>query len=187
MYRRGKFSLLQNLLRLTVQVIDDHAYVSLQDCVAHLLSFSHNFSTMNYKRVSTTTTVQKITESKAVQYIRERAVAVMKNDPIVVLYCTESSNDFDPKVSTKANRQSCWIKTVTILSCNTFDTVDKRSSTFPIAVGKKGHSHEAVELAFANELDRLRSGKCCFYYKSSSCIVPVYLELMVSLQDQLER
>jgi hypothetical protein len=38
------------------------------------------------------------------------------------------------------------------MSCNSNDTVDKMGTTFPIALGKKGHSHEAVELKFAEEL-----------------------------------
>jgi len=37
---------------------------------------------------------------------------------VVVLRCTEWSDDFDPSISTKSNRQSCWIKMVTLMSCN---------------------------------------------------------------------
>jgi hypothetical protein len=105
----------------------------------------------------------------------------------VALYLTEWSDDFVPIVSMKSNRQSCWIKTVTIWSCNPEDVMDKMSATFPIAVGKKGSSHEAVEMAFADEIKRLRSGTCLFFNKSSNTEVPVYLELLVSLHDQPER
>jgi len=65
--------------------------------------------------------------------------------------------------------------------------MDKMSAKFPIAVGKKGSSHEAVEMAFEDELKRLQSGTCLFFNKSSNTEVPVYLELLVSLQDQPER
>jgi hypothetical protein len=73
------------------------------------------------------------------------------------------------------------------MSCNTHDVVDKLSTTFLIAVGKKGQSHQAMELQFAKELQRLQSGNCSMYSKAHGCVVPIYLELLVSLQDQPER
>ncbi len=61
--------------------------------------------------------------------------------------------------------------------------------TYPIAVGRKGISHEEVEKAFAMELYNLRSGteKNYFYYAKTKSNIPVYLELFASLQDQPER
>jgi hypothetical protein len=64
--------------------------------------------------------------------------------------------------------------------------VDKMGTTFPIALGKKGHSHEAIELKFAEELQILQSGNCSMYSKAYGYVVPIYLELLVSLQDQPE-
>jgi hypothetical protein len=119
-------------------------------------------------------TVTKITESAAVLGIKERASQIHGNNEVIALYCTEWSDDFDPSVSTKANRHSCWIKTVTIMSCNCNDKVDKMSTTFPIAVGKKGTSHEAVEMLFADDLKILRSGNCSMYCKSTGSVVPIF-------------
>ncbi len=51
-YIRGKNSLLQNLPLPLVEVIDNHAYVSLRDIVAHVLSFS---TMNNYMSTNTTT------------------------------------------------------------------------------------------------------------------------------------
>jgi len=83
--------------------------------------------------------VKKIIDCNTVRDIRKRASASYPNESIIAIYCTEWSDDFDPNVSNKSNRQSCWIKTVTILSCNPDDVVNKFSATFPIAVGKKGN------------------------------------------------
>jgi hypothetical protein len=105
----------------------------------------------------------------------------------VVLYLTEWSDDFDPSLSTKANRKSCWIKTVSVMSCNVEGNMDNTITMFPIAVGKKGNSHEMVEQQFADELRKLRSGTCAFFNKSMASVVPVYVELLASLQDQPEQ
>lgn len=97
--------------------------------------------------------IENITESKIVQQIRDRASHIFADTDAIVLHCTEWSDDFDPSVSTKANRQSCWIKTVTIMSCNDGDDImaEMMSRTFPIAAGKKGKSQQAVESRFAYE------------------------------------
>jgi len=186
-YVRGKFSLLENLPHPTIKVIHNHGYVSLLDCVAHLLSFYDGFTSTLAAASQAPASITNITDSTAVRAIRERASLITGQQNVIALYCTEWSDDFDPALSTKANRQSCWVKTVTIMSCNKNDKVDKMCTTFPIAVGKKGQSHEAVELQFAEELKMLRSGKCSMYSKSTSSVVPVYMELLVSLQDQPER
>jgi hypothetical protein len=112
-YVRGKYSLLKNSPCPTVSVIDNHGYVSLKDCVAHLLSFHSGFSISHSGGHSgaVPAVVTKLTESAAVRKIKERAVHVAGTEDVIVLYCTEWSDDFDPSVSTKSNRQSCWIKT----------------------------------------------------------------------------
>ncbi len=187
-YIRGKCSLLENLPIPSVTVTDNHGYVSLLDIVAHLMSLYDGFS-MNKEDTmqALPSEVTNITDSAAVNAIRGRARMICGSDHIIVLYCTEWSDDFDPSLSTKCNRQSCWIKTVTIMSCNSNDNIDKSCTTFPIAVGKKGSSHEAIEQRFAEELKTLRSGNCSMYSKCSGSVVPIYLELLVSLQDQPER
>lgn len=190
-YIRGKFSLLKNLPQPSVTVVQNHGYMSLIDCVAHLLSFHDGF-TINIEDddidnapIPAVTTIK---DCVAVRGIRERAKSVCGSKDTIVLYCTEWSDDFDPSVSTKANRQSCWIKTVTIHSCNRRDkTTDKMATTYLIAVGKKGQCHEAVSLLFAKDIEKLRSGTCAMYSKSCREVVNVYMELLVSLQDQPER
>jgi hypothetical protein len=128
-YIRGENSLLENLPRPTVEVVDNHAYV---DIIIHLLSFS---SCYNYMATSSNsfTIGQGLTKD------------LHCNEKAVVLACTEWSDDFDPSLSTKSNRQSCWTKTVTIMSFNEADNNSKVLATFPIAVGKKGHCHEWIE------------------------------------------
>lgn len=44
-----------------------------------------------------------------------------------------------------------------------------------------------MEIAFAKELEHFQRGKYYYYNKSTNSVVPVYLELLVSLQNQPER
>jgi hypothetical protein len=178
---------MQNLPYPTPSIIDNHGYVSLIDCVAHLLSLNDNFTKSSLSTDNVPSMISNITESTAVAAIRKRASVRSRTHDVISMFCTEWSDDFDPSVSIKANRKSCWIKTVTTMSCNSNDTIDKMGTTFPKALRKKGHSHEAVELKFAEELCILQSGNCSMYSKAYGYVVPIYLELLVSLQDQPER
>ncbi len=60
--------------------------------------------------------------------------------------------------------------------------------TYPIAVGRKGISHEEVELYFSEELLSFRSGQASnlFYSHHLKSSIPAYLELFTTLQDQPE-
>jgi hypothetical protein len=114
-YIRGKNSLLQNLPLPLVEVIDNHAYVSLRDIVAHVLSFSTKYNCMS---TNTTTggDVDTIYKSNRMALICKQACELHGGDNVVVLCCTEWFDDFDPLISTKSNCQSCWIKTVTLIN-----------------------------------------------------------------------
>ncbi len=94
-YMRGKYSMLKNLPRPIVKVMDEHAYVSLQDIVAPLLAFNDSFTVMHNEQQCNSLFVQKVTESRAVLSIRDRAASTYPNEEIITLHCTEWSDDFD--------------------------------------------------------------------------------------------
>ncbi len=100
----------------------------------------------------------ELSQSRAVQSIVERAAMVCGDEQVILLMCYEWSDDFDPALSMKASRKSCWVKTVTIMSCNGFDKVHPENATFPIAVGNKKSNHQEVELRFSQDLANLCSG-----------------------------
>jgi hypothetical protein len=103
----------------------------------------------------------------------------------LVLYIIEWSDDFDPAKSIKDNRGSAWIKTVTIRPPHLKG--NECSNTYVIAVGPKGDSHDAVEEAFAKELEELRSGNTKFRVGKLGHEVYVFADIVASLQDQIER
>ncbi len=62
------------------------------------------------------------------------------------------------------------------------------SNTYPIAVGRDNVCHECIEKVFSLELAKFRSGESItFYHGALKRNAIVYLELLVSLQDQPER
>jgi hypothetical protein len=86
--------------------------------------------------------------------IAQRAHAV-DDKGMLTPYFNEWSDDFEPNKQSKSNRGSVWIKTVTINPPH--GSIHSLSYTYPIAVGKKGVSHDIIESAFAKELAMLRS------------------------------
>lgn len=185
-YVKGKHALLPNLPRPPVQRIGDHAYVSLIDCVADLLG--HGLPVDSIERNGGNLTVSKISESLKAQHIRDNAEKMShdENADLLVLYVTEWSDGFEPSLSIKGNRGSCWIKSVTIAPPP--EKIHSLTHTYPIALGQDGDSHEEVEDRFAKELLSFSSGECMtFYHGGLKRDVNVYLELFVSLQDQPER
>ena len=104
----------------------------------------------------------------------------------LVLFGNEWSDGFEPSLSIKGNRGSCWIKSITISPPP--DRIHCMTHTYPIAIGTDGVSHEEVEQLFAEELISLSSGKDNkSYHGGLRKNVKVYFELLASLQDQLER
>ena len=184
-YVEGKHAILPNLPRPPVQQIGDHAYVSLKDCIADLLG--HGLNIDNIELTSSDVTVCKISETKRAQRILANAMKIApSNNNVLALYLTEWSDGFEPSLSIKGNRGSCWIKTITVAPPP--DSIHSLSHTYPIALGQDGDSHEEVEERFAEELLSFSRGECIrFYHGGWKRYVDVYLELFVSLQDQPER
>jgi len=75
----------------------------------------------------------------------QRGIDACGLDAVVILSCIEWSDDFDPSSSSKSNRNSCWVKTVTIIPAFERSSTNREKWTYPIAVGKKqsDHSDEA--------------------------------------------
>jgi hypothetical protein len=118
--------------------------------------------------------------------MHRRAFQISNGDDIMVLWIIEWSDDFDPNDSIKANRGGVWIKTVTI--CAPISNTRSITNTYCIAIGKKGVSHEAVEVKFKEELLKLSSDKEKWYYHGKeNTMVRVHAELFASLMDQPER
>ena len=87
----------------------------------------------------------------------------------------------------KNNRNSIWVKTVTISPVNGL-LKNSHHNTYPLAFGPKNSSHESIEKRFQEDLAQLNNGsERMYYYGKTKSMYRVHAELVVSIQDQPER
>ena len=187
-YVDGKFAMLKNLPHPKVTIVDGHGYVSLRDCVSDILAHGLELDVIR-THSEIPLLVKKLSECKVSQAIYDQGVMsnIVGDDPLVVLYFNEWSDDFDPSSSsTRNNRGSVWMKSVTISPPS--HQLHSLQYTYPIAIGKKASSHRKIENLFAAEMLELSSGENnWFYSRSLKKSVRVHIQMMSSLQDQPER
>ena len=107
--------------------------------------------------------------------------------PLVILFRFEFSDDFDPNSSIKSNRQSIWMKSLSISP--PLNDLHRMTNTIPVSLGLKGEDHEIVEEHMLQELNELSQidGHNIYYDKRKDEMVRVHFEIIVTLQDQPER
>jgi hypothetical protein len=186
-YVRGQHAMLKNLPRPTVHLVDGHAFISLGDCIHDVLAHRLELDVIQAQLVNPGI-VKKLSECCQSQMILNNARKCNSHDvPALVLYFNEWSDDFDPSLSsTRNNRGSVWMKSVTIAPPP--NQLHSLKYTYPIALGCKSSSHHVVEEWFAQEALALTSGHDnLFYCHALKRLVPVHIEMLASLQDQPER
>jgi len=184
-YIRGKNAIPPNVSRPAVSIVGSHVYVSLIASVADILGHGPDLDFI--ANDAQPLQVHKLSECKIAKAIYQRS---MENPSflkmLLCLYITIWSDAFEPSSCTKSNRGSCWIKTITILPPQS--ELHKMTYTYSIAIGKDSDDHSEVEQRFVKELQNFKKGiNVPFYYGKLKKKVYVYLELMVSLQDQPKR
>ena len=124
--------------------------------------------------------------TKRAQHILDNSLKVHHGKQVLTLCVTEWSDGFEPTLSIKGNRVSCWIKTMMMLPPP--NQLHSLTHTYPIALGHDWGSHEEIEEKFAAEWLSFGHGELInFYHGALQHDVRVQLELLVSLQDQPER
>ena len=155
-YHGGVKSIVMNLPQPKVRLVDNHAYVSVRQCIADF--FGNGFYPQQ-PSLKQTNVQQNLTDCALMKDIIERAMKKnpnRSNDDIVVLLAVQWSDDFEPNTSSKTNRESVWLKTITFVS-NTLSSNDL-ANTYPIAIGLKSSTHDAVEKQFLNKCKDLAAG-----------------------------
>ena len=163
LYVDGCNAILPNLPRPGVQEVGDHSYVSPVCCVADMLA--HGMALDSVPR-EVPEVVQSLGSSAESVLRRDKIVGDSRYGlPSLHVWLTEWSDDFDPNTSSKSNRGSVWIKTLTISAPP--EHVNRGLHTYAVTMGPKRSNHEVVENMFQEDLE-------------TGC-------LLVSLQDQPER
>ena len=137
--------------------------------------------------------VTNIFQTKKTNSILHNALERLKNFPIQYINCeikpiliTMWSDDFDPNKSIKSNRNSVWIRTITI---NVLDD-DRviKSETFVISLGKKGINHDEVNIEIEKELKMLRSNHFQYIFSGhDKSMINIHAELYFIMNDQPEK
>ena len=182
---RGKYSFLQNLLYPAIFQVDDWAYTSLCDCVAHVLAMGYPIDTIS-SDLQNSSIIKRVTESPVAQKIHQRAIDRSGIISSLPMYAIIWGDDFEPNYSIKSSRSSVHITTVSI--CAPRSHVQCGLYTFPLAIGPKHGDTETIESRLREDIQKLSGVEPLkFYHHSVKQNVYVHLEILASLEDQLER
>jgi hypothetical protein len=184
-YIVGRNSVLKNLPRPNVTMVNNHSCVSIKQCIAHFFAASKMPEKKSDKKINV---IHNISDSKTCKEVYERAYIMNSTTPkegIVVLMGLSWSDDFEPNSSIKANRGGVWIRTVIFISDTFCD--NKLEDTYTISIGLKQNNHDVIEEKFLSELQDLSTGKDNkFYSMKRKSIGKVHFEIIAFRGDQPE-
>ena len=133
--------------------------------------------------------IHKLIDSPIANIVFDRATKVnpgVNTNNILVILGVQWSDDFEPNSSSKSNRGSVWIKTVSFISSST--SKNELSDTYPISIRLKASEHQNIESMFVQECSELSQGKNnVFYSMQENKNAHVHFEIIASLGDQPER
>ena len=196
-YIDGDTAISKNVPTPIASMHDDHSIVSLIDCVADFVIRKNKLvlNIDNWDHVKEQNQLKKDMNifccERAIEIIndaksRVNEAMLERTLPIITLFITIWSDDFDPNKSVKNNRQSVWIKTATIFSMD--ESGNKIQGTYVLSLAKKATDHDIVERLILIELNKLRSGKLLMMYsRSHKSLVYVHADIFCVMNDQPER
>ena len=139
-----------------VNIIKNDTYVSIRQCIADFLGKGYS---PDKRMDKTPLQINKLVDAPIAKEVYDRAiemnVGVIPDDILVVLG-VQWSDDFEPNGSSKSNRGSVWIKTVTFISSS--ESKNKLSDTYPISIGLKATDHNNIENMSVDECVELSNG-----------------------------
>ena len=115
-YLTSKNSIIKNIPKPKMMVVDKHSYVSIKECLS-------NYLILNRMPTSITTLhmedrmIECITQSNVAKQIYKRGLKVnnkVPQDGLLFFLAIQWSDDFEPNTSVQSNRGSVWIKTLSL-------------------------------------------------------------------------
>jgi len=197
-YLRSHTSLNKILPYPWAKTYEGHAVNSLIEIVAYALAMeqdidiielprSESDSTQKTEPLKESESVDAIKDSYAFRIMLKRVEIIISEDGNIVsagfVDIHEWSDDFDPS-SVKRNKGSIWIFVVSIGAQQ-----GERNSThhvYPVALGRKGDSHDAVLEKYNDELEQIKQGMF-FYHGGLKRNIKVYGDVHVVGVDRPEK
>ena len=184
-YTTGKFSVYQNLPTPKVEQLDNHAWVSIESTLDHALGIGielNLFRSSYYKHMAIDNSdlyhIQRSRKIFEECYSNNKAVC----DPYVILLILWS-DDFEVN-HTRKNRNSTWLKTLTIVPPQNMNT--SRKHTHAICLGRKNQDHSFVNKMFQKEIEKLCEPKERYIHQLKQH-VPTVARVLVMSCDRPER
>jgi hypothetical protein len=194
MYFEGKHAIKSNLPIPTIHVAGDYCYVRIHDVIANLLA--HGADVYNVLDEAPQPPTHHFNYSKRVLDFREKCMSRIDNSQlhnVIALWMSWWSDAFEPNTSNKGNRLSVWIKTITISRPCSLGGNDI-TNTFPIAIGPKNGSKDAVEKAIMDDLKLLSLDHVDNYTllpkmfdRKSGHVKFVCAHVLLCIHDQIDR
>ena len=196
-YIDGLDAISKNVPTPIASMKEQHSYVSLIDCVSDFMIRKDNLlfniddwdNIINDSKLAKDMHIfccEKTTDIVNNAKSRINIAMLERTLPTIPLFITFWSDDFDPNKSVKNNRQSVWIKTVTIFTMG--KNGEKIQGTYVLSLSLKKLDHNVVETLFLNDLEKLRKGKLLMMYsRSNRSLVYIHADIFCVMNDQPER
>jgi hypothetical protein len=194
-YLDGRKSMTKFLPIPKVVMMINHSYISITSCIVDFILRNENQfdSTRDWRNYYMSSNYDannlSLKNSKRVKEIVDKAMKreEEQNNLMVPLFLKMWSDDFDPNKSVKNNRQSVWLKTVTIFGFSNNNEIIER--TYPIGLSKKGVNHAELDDRLSKEIDRIKNGKklVTMYSRGHQKQVSVYVDIYCIMNDQPEK
>jgi hypothetical protein len=181
----GKFSIMENLPVPTVHSIAGHAYVDPLECCRCCLAWPNAKLSILEERNFHGEVCIHSSQSKRAREIFSSATAAGCDG--IISYLTFWSDDCDAGSTAMQGNANMWVLVMTVAT--PIDDRNRVQNSFPIAVGKKGDSHEAIYFKIAQALNMMKDPRTQkpFYIGWKNKLVPCYFETLAWLGDQPER
>ena len=185
-YIKGKFSIYQNLPTPKIFQLDNHACVSISDIIDYSLAIGIEidlYRSSYHKQMAVDN--QDLHHIPQTYTILKRVYDDNHNnncDPYVFLIIIWS-DDFEVN-HTRKNRNSTWLKTVTIVPPPNMSTSKKHTNA--ICLGRKNQDHSVVNTYFQKELQHLSVVKERYIHQLER-FAPTVISLLAMSSDRPER
>jgi hypothetical protein len=195
-YLDGRKSITKYLPLPKVGMMKQHSYISINSCVVDFMLKHKNLilTTNDWIKYYNSELYDKdnlnLKNTTRIKTIVDIAIEKSKKNcdkKTIPLFIKMWSDDFDPNRSVKANRQSLWIKTITIFAFTTDSGVIEH--TYPIGLSKKGVDHEEMDHNILKELNHIKKAEppVTMYSRCYKEEVKIYLDFFCIMNDQPER
>lgn len=181
----GKSSYINNIPLPKFEMIEGFLYASIPSVLAYVLGMGLPILDLQGETFNQYPQTKLSSSAKAKQ-ILDNATRNNKSYDIIS-YITEWSDSFDPNTSSKNNRASVYVKSITFVPASN-SAFPSSFYTFPLCIGHGKTIKLELEKRMVLDLEAFKKDIPLSFWDSSANVKKsVYLDILLSMQDQPER